>query len=198
MRRTGSPSVLVMLVGASLVGACAGAPSAEETAPPPTPLPSLRTPTRSLGPTDSPEPSLRRAPDPEAAHQQLLAAIPTSIVGGCERVDAAGAAVAQVSCSASGVDRLTYALFEDEPAATAAYERRLDGIPQADREGPGCGRGPGAERLLTGRRTCLRDGAGATVIWTNHLVAVLAGATRDDGDWAALERFWEGAGPITP
>lgn len=181
------------------VAACGGSPAAEETAPPPTPLPSLRTPSVSIGPTESPDPGARLTADPESAYQQLLASVPFELTSRCEREDPTNGAIARVACTpASGADRVTYLLFDAEDAMRAAYAARLERIPAADREGPGCGQGPGSEKLKSGRRTCYRDGTGAAVAWTNDLVYVLADARRDDGDWAGLESFWAEAGPITP
>ena len=53
---------------------------------------------------------------------------------------------------------------------TRRYRARLGAVPAPrTSDGPGCGRGPGTERLQNGRRACyLRDGA-ATVLWTNDL-----------------------------
>jgi len=179
--------------------ACTAAPAPEETAPPPTPLPELRTPTRSAGPTESPDPSLRTTPDPESTFQQLLASVPESLRTRCERGRPTGAAMARVDCRPStGADSVSYVLFDAPAPMMDAYRARLAERAAADLEGPGCGRGPGSERLPNGRRTCVRDGDAAAVLWTNDLVYVLASAERADGDWAALETFWEAAGPITP
>ena len=179
--------------------ACGSPAAPDETAPPPTPLPSLRTPTDSLGPTDSPDAALRPSPDAEAAYQQLLASVPESLLGRCARSRPAGGALARVECTpATGADAVSYALFDAEDAMLAAYRARLDAIPAVDREGPGCGQGPGTKRLDSGRKACFRDGGAATVLWTNDLVYVLASARRADQDWAALETFWQDAGPITP
>jgi hypothetical protein len=195
MRPATSVAALLVL----LLAACAPGATIEETAPPPTPLPELRTPTTILGPTDSAEPSLRPTLDTDAAYQQLLASVPATIVGRCERVDAGRAAVAAVSCSpASGADRVAYRLFETEAAMTEAYRMLVDGLPRSALEGPGCGRGPGSERVPNGRKACYRSDGGTTVTWTNELVYILATASRADTDWAALDRFWADAGPITP
>ena len=188
----------VLGAAALLLLGCAGG-STEETAPPPTPLPSLRTPTVSTGPTDSPDAGARLTPDPESAYQQLLASVPFELTSRCERGGRTGAAIARLDCDpASGADRVTYLLFDAQDAMTAAYRARLDRIAAADLEGPGCGKGPGTERLKNGRKACYADGSAASVLWTNDLVYVLADATRTDGDWAALERFWVDAGPVTP
>lgn len=191
--------VLAALGAAMLALIACGGGSTEETAPPPTPLPSLRTPTVSTGPTDSPDPGARLTPDPESAYQQLLASVPLELADRCTRGGRAGAAIARVECEpASGADRVSYLLYDDGATMTAAYRARLDRIAAADLEGPGCGKGPGTERLKNGRRACYADGGAASVMWTNDLVFVIADATRSDGDWAALERFWTDAGPVTP
>ena len=196
-RHTAGSAALALLALAAV--ACAGAPAPEETAPPRTPLPELRTPTVSVGPTESPDPSLRTTPDPESTFQQLLASVPESFRGRCERGRPPGAAMARVDCApASGADTVSYLLFDAEGPTLAAYRARLDERDAADLEGPGCARGPGSERLPNGRRTCYRDGDAAAVLWTNDLVYVLATAVREDGDWSALDVFWESAGPITP
>jgi len=171
----------------------------EETAPPPTPLPDLRTPTRSIGPTDSPEATVRFTPDPESAYQQLMASVPEVLKVRCERGQAGGAVMARVDCTpTTGADTVTYLLFDGEAPLLDAYRARLEALPAADLEGPGCGRGPGTERVPNGRKSCFRDGTAANVLWTNDLVWILARAGRDDGDWAALDTFWTDAGPVTP
>jgi len=179
--------------------ACAGAPAPEETAPPRTPLPQLRTPTVSLRPTEAPDPSLRTTPDPESTFQQLLASVPEPLRARCDRGRPVGTAMARVDCRpVAGADAVSYLLFDGTAPMVDAYRARLDEWDAADLEGPGCGRGPGTERLPNGRRACFRDGQAAGVLWTNDLVYVLASAERRDGDWSELEAFWETAGPITP
>jgi hypothetical protein len=185
---------------ALVVAACgAGTTTPEETAPPPTPLPSLRGLTASALPTESPDPEARLTADPESAYQQLLASVPFALASRCDRGDPTGGAIARVTCSpASGADRVTYLLFDAEDQLHAAYAARLDRIAPVDREGPGCASGPGSQKLKSGRRTCYRDGGDAAVVWTNDLVYILADARRNDADWKALDAFWAEAGPITP
>jgi len=193
-----APLVMLALAAVALA-ACGSPPVPEETAPPPTPLPELRTPTVSLGPTESPDAALRPTPDAESTFQQLLASVPEQLRGRCERGRPAGAAMARVDCApASGADSVSYLLFDAEAAMVDAYRSRLDAIAAVDLEGSGCGRGPGTERLKNGRKACFRDGRAAAVLWTNDLAYVLATAERKDDDWAALDAFWADAGPITP
>ncbi len=190
---------VTLLAAAMLLGACAGAAPPEETAPPPTPLPSLRAPIRSLEPTASPDPVARQTADPESALQQLLASLPPALASRCQREAPPRGAIASVDCRpASGADRASFLLFDDGATMLGAYGARLDRLPADALDGAGCGRGPGSERLKNGRRACYRDGGSATVLWTNDLASVLASASRQDGDWAALEAFWRDAGPITP
>lgn len=197
-RRTGLLAALAALSVA--IAACGGAtPTPEETAPPPTPLPSLRGSTASALPTESPDPEARLTADPESAYQQLRASVPVELAGRCERADPTDGAIARVTCSpTSGADRVTYLLFDAEDQLHAAYAARLDRIAARDREGPGCASGPGSQKLKSGRRTCYRDTGGAAVVWTNDLVYILADARRTDADWKALDAFWADAGPITP
>lgn len=189
----------VLALAAVALAACGSPPAPEETAPPPTPLPELRTPTVSLGPTESPDAALRPTPDADSTFQQLLASVPEQLRGRCERGRPVGTAMARVDCApASGADSVSYLLFDAEAAMADAYRSRLDSIAAVDLEGPGCGRGPGTERLKNGRKACFRDGRAAAVLWTNDLAYVLATAERKDDDWAALDAFWADAGPITP
>lgn len=196
--RAGLPVALVS-AAALVIAACGVGVPVMETAPPPTPLPSLRMPTSSALPTESPDPEARLTADPESAYQQLMASVPLALASRCDRADPTSGAIARVVCSpSSGADRVTYLLFDAEEALHAAYAARLDRIPAADREGPGCATGPGSQRLKSGRRTCYRDAGGAAVAWTNDLVYILGDARRDDTDWPALDAFWAEAGPITP
>ena len=75
---------LLALVALALV-ACGSPAAPEETAPPPTPLPELRTPTVSVGPTESPDAALRPTPDADSTYQQLLASVPEPLRGRCTR-----------------------------------------------------------------------------------------------------------------
>jgi len=128
-----------------------------------------------------------------------MASVPETLLGRCQRSRPTGAALARVECTpGSGADAVSYQLFDAQDTMAAAYRSRLDDVPAADLEGPGCGRGPGGERLKNGRKACFRDGGAATVLWTNDLVYVLASARRSDQDWAALDAFWQEAGPVTP
>jgi hypothetical protein len=195
--RAGLPAILAVVSLA--IAACGGTAAPEETAPPPTPLPTLRVPTTNALPTESPDPEARLTADPESAYQQLMASVPLTLASRCERADPTSGAIARVVCSpASGADRVMYLLFDADEALQVAYAARLDRIAAADREGPGCASGAGSERLKSGRRTCYRDEGGAAVVWTNDLVYILADARRNDADWKALDAFWVEAGPITP
>jgi hypothetical protein len=191
--------VLVLAVAAAALAAagCTAAPP-EETAPPPTPLPTLRTPTRSVGPTDAPETALPPTPDPESTYQQLMAAIPEPIKARCARGEPGRGALARVSCRPSGVDEALYELFDGEAAMRQAFRSRVEALPAGSTAGPGCARGTGEERLPVGRRVCHREGGAAVTAWTNDLAFVIVTARRDDGDFAALDRFFRAAGPITP
>lgn len=192
-------AVLAFALASALVACGGGTPTAEETAPPPTPLPSLRGSTASPLPTESPDPDARLTADPESAYQQLRASVPVELASRCDRADPTDGAIARVTCSpASGAARLTYLLFDAEDQLHAAYTTWLDRIAAVDREGPGCASGPGSQKLKSGRRTCYRDGGAAAVVWTNDLVYILADARRNDADWKALDAFWAVAGPITP
>lgn len=178
---------------------CAGSPAPEETAPPPTPLPSLRTPTVSSGPTEPPETALPSTPDPESTYQQLMAAVPIPLQDRCRRAQPARPALARVECTpVSGADTLRYQLFDGEAPLLDAFRAVVDALPRGAVDGPGCGRGPGSERLPNGRKACFRQGGEAVVLWTNELAYVLASASRADGGWAALDTFWAEAGPVTP
>lgn len=183
---------------ALLVAAC-GSSAPEETAPPPTPLPELNEPTFTLEPTESPDAPLRPTFDADAAAAQLLASVPEAIAPRCDRVPPGNGAMAEVRCSpGNGATTVDYQLYDAPELMAAAYDRLVGGLPAAELEGPGCGKGPGQARLPNGRKACFKQRGDATVAWTNDLVYVLAVAERADTDWAALERFWSGAGPVTP
>jgi hypothetical protein len=131
-------------------------------------------------------------------YQQLLAAVPGRIRGGCEPAEVEAGALAGALCR-SGADEVRYLLFAGEEDLAPAFRDRLDGLPAGATEGLGCGEGPGQRRLPDGRLACYRGPNGSAVtVWTNDLVFVLATAARADGDWAALEDFRRTAGPITP
>jgi len=183
----------------ALAAAGCGSSGPEETAPPPTPLPDLTMPAFSLEPTDSPDASLRPAFDAESAAQQLLASVPETLAASCVRMPPGSGAMAELRCApGSGADAVDYQLFEDQDGMLAAYGAVLDAVAAGGLDGPGCGKGPGRERLPNGRKACFKREGAATVAWTNDLVYVLAVAERADGDWAALDRFWDEAGPVTP
>jgi hypothetical protein len=183
----------------ALVVAACGSSMPEETAPPPTALPDLIVPSFSLAPTDSPDASLRPTFDAAAAAEQLMASVPDALAGRCSSVPPGADVMAEVRCTpAGGADSVDYTLFEGPDRLDAAYQAILDALPAGALDGPGCGKGPGREHLPNGRRACFRRDGEATVAWTNELVYVLAVAGRADGDWAALERFWTDAGPVTP
>jgi hypothetical protein len=189
----------VALLLALALSACSSGATPEETAPAPTLLPELRTPTVSLAASATPEPALRATPDAESAYHQLRAAIPDQLLSSCVRGAVSGAEMARVDCDPPGPDAVSYLLFDDEGAMTDAYRERLAALPAGATDGPGCGRGPGIQRLPNGRKACYREPDGtATVLWMNDLAYVLATGSRSDGDWAGLEDLWASAGPITP
>lgn len=195
MRTGGGLGVVVLAV--LLAGACGGGP-AEETAPPPTPLPDLRTPTTAVEPSEAVRSAPIQTPDPEMDHQQLLAAIPAPIRGGCRRAEPLDDGLATAVC-VSGEDQVSYSLFPGDEALGPAFRARMAALPDGATDGPGCGEGPGQGRLPVGRLACYRESDGTAVtIWTNELAFVLATASRADGDWKALEAFRQSAGPVTP
>jgi hypothetical protein len=211
MSRTGRRHVTGVALRAMallLVAAGCGGAGAVETAPPPTPLPSLRTPMDLPEATDSPETPPAMTPDPAVMYEQLVASIPDAIAPRCApetwpagTVRPAGEIVGAV-CelqAGAGAAFVIYTQFDGLQSLRAAYEARRAAVAAAGVvEGPGCGKGPGGSTWDLGTRLCYRQGEDIGVIWTQEQVVALAEAVRHDSDWAKLEAFWQDAGPTTP
>jgi hypothetical protein len=95
---------------------------------------------------------------------------------------------------------VTYRLFDGFDSMNAFFDiQRRNHENGGVANGPGCGRGPGEGTWDNGRKDCFRsNGNEARVMWTHELLYIQADAFRVDGDFAKLEAFWAGAGPVTP
>lgn len=197
------------LVGALLgLAGCVGGVT-RPTLPEPTPLPSLRTPTIIVEPSDSPDPSIPDLPDAATAYLALLAAIPPDIAGACEQVTYSSdfppepGELISADCdlpAGSDADFVSYKLFDGNASMDASYDLQRRSIERGGTlQGPGCGQGPGDGTWDVGRKMCYRFITDdANVQWTHDMLAISAHAFNDSGDFARLEAFWATAGPITP
>jgi hypothetical protein len=160
-------------------------------------------------PSASPEPSL--PPMDVEALATLSAAIPPDIASTCVpdsywQVPDLGpdpGEIAAVDCDIDGPSGplyLSYSLFESAASADAFYDIQLQGAQNlAWTDGPGCPDGPGDGTAPNGRRYCYATfGDDANTRWTDASLAIVANATHDDGDWAALEALVAAAGPVAP
>lgn len=197
--------LLVLLLG--LVG-CVGVTTIE-TPPEPTPLPSLATPTVTAAPSVEPEASIPDMPDPASAYQALLATIPAGIASTCEMATYSADFPAEpgeligADCdlpAGSDADFVSYTLFDTLDSMNAYYDIQHRGIQNGGTlDGPGCGTGPGDGTWDVGRKMCYLFLTGdANVMWTHDLLAIVAHAFNDAGDFGKLEAFWQTAGPVTP
>lgn len=111
--------------------------------------------------------------------------------------------IASVDCDVDGSTGplfASYSLFDSAASADAFYDLQLQGAQNlAWTDGPGCPDGPGDGTAPDGRRYCYASfGDDANTRWTAASQAIVANATHDDGDWAALEAFVQSAGPVAP
>lgn len=162
----------------------------------------------SPGPT--PEPGASAAPMDPAASEALLAAIPQEIRASCEPdpywevpdLGSEAGETAQADCDPDGYggNWVAYSLFESNTAMDAFYDTQLAGMRNLGGvDGPGCPDGPGEATWESGRRFCHQAfGDDANMRWTHDGLMIAASASNDEGDWAALEAFFESAGPIAP
>lgn len=172
----------------------------------------LGSPTASPGasPAGSPAPAASLPPMDPAAYERLLASVPEAIRPFCEpdtfwQVTDLGpepGEIAQADCDPDDFGGLyvSYSLFASPASMDAFYDEQLLGMRNlGGLDGPGCPEGPGEATWDHGRRFCFQPfGDDANMRWTHDALAITASAIEGDGDWAALEAFFEAAGPIAP
>lgn len=164
------------------------------------------------GPT-VPQPSVAptapaAGPMDPAAYAQLLALVPETLRDSCRPNPYWDATqdpgeLAAAHCDPDGLDGpdyATYSLYATSDAMDAAYdEYATEYRDVGSLAGPGCGQGPGEGVWESGRRFCYTyAGLSVSSYWTHEALRVLASASRPDLDWAALEAFWQRAGPVGP
>jgi serine/threonine-protein kinase len=141
---------------------------------------------------------------PNTAEKSLLALIPSPIRPTCVRLPVpASAAAAAVSCTA-GVERPAYYAFPSASAARSFYGAKLPALFHRDRGScsdlPRSGERPySVGGKSAGRIFCsLASSVGpATIGWVDEHAKTFTQAGRDDGNQAALYRWWAGsAGPL--
>lgn len=161
-------------------------------------------------PGPSVEPGASAEPMDSAAYEALLAAIPEGLRASCApdpywEVPDLGpepGETAQADCDPDGYggNWVSYSLFESNAAMDAFYDTQLAGMRNlGGLDGPGCPEGPGEATWESGRRFCYQAfGDDANMRWTHDGLMIAASAINDEGDWAALEGFFESAGPAAP
>ena len=155
-------------------------------------------------------PSSDTASTPVAGPQaRVLESIPKAIAkdANCRKTraaDTARKAIASITCNPTGrVDKVWYELFATAKQANAYYEsvRRGEGI--ARNGGGNCTSRPGEvawglDGDKGGRLVCFADGPNVWFVWKDNQMNMVATAARSDGNFKAMTKWWESAGPIDP
>ena len=152
--------------------------------------------------------ALTSGPMDPARYAELLAMVPEALRDSCRpnpywEVTKEPGELAAAQCDPDGYDGpdyATYSLFLTADAMDAAYDviateyRDVGSL-----KGPGGGQGAGEGAWESGRRFCYTyAGLSASTYWTHDGLRVMGSASRPDLDWAALDAFWQAAGPIEP
>jgi hypothetical protein len=197
----GGGLVVVLFFAWVAVGRQGAGSAAPPAVPPATPSTTLST-----TPASNPAPTARPRTVPIAHAVAVPAWVPAAIAATC-RARATAPRNVTVECTPGrGVLQLEYRGFESIAALRAAYTSALHtSAPPRARGGhsavgpAACAGGATDERswsvaleptVAVGRFACALVGRRARITWTTEAAAVLASATRSDGDLRALYQWW--------
>jgi hypothetical protein len=194
----------VRLVAVALfVAGCAQAPPLPSASEPAQPTPSATSPAITPTPTASPTPPPTASPSPTPASDltRLLDRVPESLRGYCVGVDTRPLVwLATVACDLPDGSIVNYELYGSADEMRAAY-RVFTKASRIEPDTGNCARPEtwpaesyytlGAEGERAGRLLCMVTADVPTIHWTRDDLAIMAIASRLDGDAARLWQFWQ-------